>query len=58
MGKNKNSVWAQEVQFGEIYQSENSKEGFLNESYEALSKMYQKEQKRSKISKRKRQCWQ
>ena len=58
MGKNKNSVWAQEVDYGEIYEEKHSQENFLNESYEALNRLYCKEQKRSKSAKRKRHCWQ
>ena len=58
MTKNKNSVWAQEVEYGEIYSEKTKKEDFLNESYEALNRLYRKEQKRSKIAKRKKYCWQ
>lgn len=60
MGKNKHSVWAQEVQFEEATDELNGvvPKNLLKDAHEALNRFCQKEQKRGKNSKRRRHCWQ
>jgi hypothetical protein len=60
VGKNKHSVWAQEVQYDEINKQVNSNiiASLSVEAHEALARFCQKEQKRGKTSKKRRHCWQ
>lgn len=60
MGKNKHSVWAQEVQYEEVISEMDggAAKTVLNDAYEALSRFCQKEQKRGKTSRNRRHCWQ
>lgn len=61
MSKNKSSIWAQEVQYDELFNNSdhyNVAEKLLNEAYEALNRFSQKELKRGKIQKKVKQCWQ
>lgn len=60
MGKNKHSVWAQEVQIEEVSYGTvgNNCTNILQEAHDALSRFCQKEQKRGKTSKKRRHCWQ
>ena len=56
-----NSAWAQSIQPGEIFEefgSQNLANDVLSGAYDAYNKFCQKQIKRSKISKRKGQCWQ
>ena len=55
VGRNKDSIWAQEIQLEEIEELELE---ILEEAYEALNRFCQKETKRSKNSKKIKQCWQ
>jgi hypothetical protein len=52
--------WEKESGFGEFEKRNNTEidDDILTDSYEALSRFYQKENRRSKTVKQKRNCWQ
>lgn len=57
--KNFNSDWSSEFSY-ENFEHKNIvevKEDILKDSYEALTRLYQKETRRGKIAKQKKQCW-
>jgi len=60
VGKNKHSLWAQEVQYQEIYDDVDSgvAKTVLTDAYEALTRFCQKEQRRGKDLKKRGHCWQ
>jgi len=59
VGKLEKSVWAQEVNYDEIYSEKyDAQDNMLSNAYDALNRFYQKDQRRSKTQKKYKDCWQ
>jgi len=59
VGKSRKSVWAQEVNYDDLYSEKyDVQESMLSNAHEALNRFYQKDQKRSKVQKKYKDCWQ
>jgi len=58
--KNNDYEWKQEFSFGDYESGKHTEinDDVLKDSFEALTRLYQKETRRSKTGKQRRDCWQ